>query len=714
MRGAFDSEVRIIVEKLVERGTPLDTTELYNALQRSNSSLKRRPKKTLLASLDRVIDSLRDPNQEDSEAEIENRNPKIDPSADEMNRSLRANLASPAQSNLVTSDSTTAMNTSREMDVPTRSATGEALPKRARRTHEGKLNTDPPDHVSLDDIGGMADVIKQLEKLVARPIQAPEIFASMDFKPSQGVLLHGPPGCGKTMISRALAAELGKPFIEILGPAVVSSMSGESEKALRERFEEAKRQAPCLIFIDEIDAIAPKRDSSYGQMEKRLVAQLLVSMDDLQKEPTKPVIVLAATNRPDSLDPALRRGGRFGSEINIGVPDEEMRRRILQVQLRKKPVAADLDFSALAKMTAGFVGADLTDLVSKAGSRLLDKYFEGLGAQTKELGIVIPRAELRAPEVLSIARLVARTSMPHIPNPPGFEKLALSMDDFIAVLPTITPSSKREGFATVPDVSWDDVGALDEVREALTQAIVWPIQEPELFANLGLTAPSGVLLWGPPGCGKTLLAKAAAAESKANFIAIKGPELLSKFVGDSEAAVRKVFSRARSSIPCVIFFDELDALVPKRDGNGSEAGARVVNALLTELDGTSERKGIYIVAATNRPDTIDPAMLRPGRLGESLFVDVPGPEERVAIFRTLARTKPCEVTPAVEELLRSPACEGYSGADIGALLVKGGANALRRRRGEIDLEDLTEAVKKVKVSIRDAERYRAMKEVLFN
>lgn len=508
------------------------------------------------------------------------------------------------------------------------------------------------------------------------------------------------------MIANAFAAELGVPFISISAPSIVSGMSGESEKALREHFEEARRLAPCLIFIDEIDAITPKRESAQREMEKRIVAQLLTCMDDLALEKTdgKPVIVLAATNRPDSLDAALRRGGRFDKEINMTVPSEPVREQILRALTRKMGLVDDLDFKTLAKRTPGFVGADLNDLVSTAGSTAIKRYLELLKSNSGE-EMDIERADDLSPKVKELRRLIVHAK--ETPLGTEAEVVLVSNADFFTALPKIQPSSKREGFATIPDTTWADIGALSGIRDELATAIVDPIKNPELYASVGITAPTGVLLWGPPGCGKTLLAKAVANESRANFISVKGPELLNKYVGESERAVRQVFVRARSSVPCVIFFDELDALVPRRDDTLSEASARVVNTLLTELDGLgSSRQGIYVIAATNRPDIIDPAMLRPGRLETLLFVNLPSPLERAEILQTLVRKLPV----AFNEDLRGLAeeCEGFSGADLGSLLRRAGYNAIKRR-DTIRLEDFVAAKSFIRPSVTDLKKYEKLR-----
>lgn len=583
---------------------------------------------------------------------------------------------------------------------------GESLPKRRKADHT--IDKSPPTHVSLSDLGGMDEVLQELSDLIILPMTRPQIFTSSKVQPPRGVLLHGPPGCGKTMLANAFAADLGVPFISISAPSVVSGMSGESEKALREHFDEAKKVAPCLIFIDEIDAITPKRESAQREMEKRIVAQLLTCMDDLALEKTdgKPVIVLAATNRPDSLDAALRRGGRFDKEINLTVPSEPVREQILRTLTRKMQLADDLDFKTLAKRTAGFVGADLNDLVSTAGAAAIKRYLELLKANTGEEMEIEGDAESEASEkVKEIRRLIKHAKE----TPIGQETnpVLVSNADFFTALPKIQPSSKREGFATIPDTTWADIGALGGIRDELVTAVVDPIKSPEIYAKVGITAPTGVLLWGPPGCGKTLLAKAVANESRANFISIKGPELLNKYVGESERAVRQVFVRARSSIPCVIFFDELDALVPRRDDALSESSARVVNTLLTELDGLgNNRQGIYIIAATNRPDIIDPAMLRPGRLETLLFVNLPGPSERAEILQTLIRKLPVEFDDRMRALAES--CEGYSGADIGSLLRRAGYSAIKRR-DIIRFEDFVAAKEHVRPSVTDMRKYERLR-----
>jgi ribosome biogenesis ATPase len=545
LQHGLDRDIYQVVRKYLdeknESPLKLRITTIYEYIQRSNSALKRRPKKQIEESIERVIDVLREDESDDEEdemAEIEgdfgNAQSKPagekDRSADWMNKQIVNQWASAGP---VSVPATNGEKTKKRDGAKTN---GERESKRQKKqgSSETKIDTSPPTGVSLADLGGVANIKKQLKEHLVLPLLMPQEYITRKIPIPRGILLHGPPGCGKTVISRAFAATLGVPFIEILGPSVVSGMSGESEKQIREHFERAKEVAPCLIFIDEIDVIAPKRDNAQSQMEKRIVAQLLISMDSLAMEGNdgKPVIVLAASNRPDSLDPALRRGGRFDTEINMGVPNENMREAILKALTRETKLGNDVNFTTLAKKTAGFVGADLKDLVSKAGTWSMDQYREALEQQAAseetEMEIEGSREVEDNSEDQRILRLVKRVRDTDASRPPGFEDTAILMEAFDAVLPTITPSSKREGFATVPDTTWRDVGALEGVREELEMAIVEPIKNPERFRKVGITAATGVLLWGPPGCGKTLLAKAVAAESKANFISVKGPELLNK------------------------------------------------------------------------------------------------------------------------------------------------------------------------------------------
>ncbi|TCD62887.1 hypothetical protein EIP91_006244 [Steccherinum ochraceum] len=609
---------------------------------------------------------------------------------------------------------------------------GSSSSKRSRTAGGGTIAKDyAPPTTRLSDLGGVQPCIEKMLELVAMPLCHPEIYIHTGVQPPRGVLLHGPPGCGKTLLANAIAGELGVPFINISAPSVVSGMSGESEKTLRDTFEEAKRVAPCLLFIDEIDAITPKRESAQREMERRIVAQFLTCMDDMSWEKTdnKPVIVIGATNRPDSLDAALRRAGRFDHEISMGVPDDEARAQILRVLCSKLRLEGDFDFITLAKATPGYVGADLSALTGAAGIIAVKRIFKGISEGTLILPDLLAELNTESDTQMAVDPAVPPDILPStlVPVPPNnrgmFSTLAMAdsspvssiihflrahpdplteaqlaplcitYPDFNLALTQVQPSSKREGFATVPDVTWADVGALHATREELHMAIVQPIKRPELFKAVGIQAACGVLLWGPPGCGKTLLAKAVANESRANFISVKGPELLNKYVGESERAVRQVFSRARASSPCVVFFDELDALVPRRDENMSESSARVVNTMLTELDGLDARKSVYVIAATNRPDMIDPAMCRPGRLDKLLYVDLPSADERAEIMRTMTRNVPLGSTDGENdsgirqslETIARERCEGYSGADLAALVREAGVMALKRMLGRLEL-----------------------------
>lgn len=608
-----------------------------------------------------------------------------------------------------------------------------------------------PPSANLDSLGGMDDVIAQLMELIGLPILHPEIYLSTGVEPPRGVLLHGPPGCGKTSIANALAGELQVPFISVSAPSIVSGMSGESEKKLRDLFDEAKLLAPCLVFFDEIDAITPKRDGgAQREMERRIVAQLLTSMDEMSLEKTngKPVIIIGATNRPDSLDSALRRAGRFDREICLNVPNEVARIHILKKMSQHLKIDGSIDFIKLAKLTPGFVGADLKALITAAGTcaikRIFQEYAELSPLPDNQMDIDQDPADDEqalkntANIIDPIPLSTIQRFIKNFPEPLGDDKLqhlAIKYEDFLMALPTIQPTAKREGFATVPDVTWANVGALSKIRIELNMAIVQPIKRPELYERVGISAPAGVLLWGPPGCGKTLLAKAVANESRANFISIKGPELLNKYVGESERAIRQVFTRARASVPCVIFFDELDALVPRRDTTLSESSSRVVNTLLTELDGLNDRRGIFVIGATNRPDMIDPAMLRPGRLDKTLFIELPNAQEKLDIIKTLKATNGTPIASDVdlEKITSDERCRNFSGADMAALLREASVLALKRSFFKTDMihsvldndldkefedlsvgvlqddvvvemHDFTNALKKIKPSVSDRDR----------
>ncbi|NXC69635.1 NVL protein, partial [Anhinga anhinga] len=535
--------------------------------------------------------------------------------------------------------------------------------------------------VKFEDVGGNDETLKEICKMLIH-VRHPEVYKHLGVVPPRGFLLHGPPGCGKTLLAQAIAGELELPMLKVAATEMVSGVSGESEQKLRELFEQAVSSAPCVLFIDEIDAITPKREVASKDMERRIVAQFLTCMDDLNNvAATTQVLVIGATNRPDSLDPALRRAGRFDREICLGIPDEAAREKILRTLCRKLKLPESFEFHHLARLTPGYVGADLMALCREAAmctvNRVLiksEKQHPGENTAGESMGIGTDILE----ELQRLLDLLKKQD----PLPEEqLQKLCIEMNDFIVALSSVQPSAKREGFVTIPDVTWADIGALEDVREELTMAILAPVRNPEQFKALGLTTPAGVLLAGPPGCGKTLLAKAVANESGLNFISVKGPELLNMYVGESERAVRQVFQRARNSAPCVIFFDEVDALCPRRSDRESGASVRVVNQLLTEMDGLENRQQVFIMAATNRPDIIDPAILRPGRLDKTLYVGLPPPEDRLAILKTITKDgtrPPLDIDVSLEEIAYSQHCDCYTGADLSALVREASICALRQ------------------------------------
>src|SRR3989344_4925542 len=440
--------------------------------------------------------------------------------------------------------------------------------------------------VNYEDIGGLGDEIKKVREMIELPLKHPEIFQKLGIEPPKGVLLHGPPGTGKTLMAKAVASETNSHFILINGPEVITKFYGESEANLRKKFEEAEQNAPSIIFFDEIDAIATKREETKGDVEKRVVAQLLGLMDGLKSRGK--VIVIAATNIPNQLDAALRRPGRFDREIEIGVPDKQGRLEILKIHTRHMPLAKDVSLKDLAKVTHGFVGADLSSLAKEAAMIVLRRILPELKVEGVEEGEPIPA------EIL--------------------EKLQVNQKDFVEALKDVRPSAMREVLVETPDVGWVDIGGMEDVKNKLREAVEWPLKKPEVFKRMGIRPPRGILLYGPPGTGKTLLAKAVAKESEANFILVNGPSLLSKWVGESEKAVREIFRKARQTAPTILFFDEIDALVPRRgSGDNSHAQERVVNQMLTEMDGLESLNDVVVIGATNRPDIVDPALLRQGR-----------------------------------------------------------------------------------------------------
>jgi len=489
--------------------------------------------------------------------------------------------------------------------------------------------------VTYEDIGGLSEAIKKIREMVELPLKYPEIFERLGIEAPKGVLLYGPPGTGKTLLAKAVANETNAAFFSISGPEIMSKYYGESEERLREIFKQAEENAPSIIFIDEIDAIAPKREEVTGEVEKRVVSQLLALMDGLK--PRGRVVVIGATNRPNALDPALRRPGRFDREIEIGVPNKKGRLEILQIHTRGMPLADDVDLERIASITHGFVGADIEALCKEAAIRALRR--------------VIPEIDFEK------EKIPAET----------LNKISVTMNDFMEALKDVEPSAMREVLVEVPSVKWNDIGGLKEAKLELQEAVEWPLKYSEIFERMDARPPKGILLYGPPGTGKTLLAKAVANESEANFISIKGPEVLSKWVGESERAIREVFRKAKQAAPSIIFFDEIDAIAPTR-GSGagdSKVTERVISQLLTEMDGLEELRGVVVIAATNRPDIIDPALLRPGRFDKLLYIPPPDLEARKEILKIHTRRKPLADDVNLDEIAERT--EGYTGADLEAV-----------------------------------------------
>jgi len=504
-----------------------------------------------------------------------------------------------------------------------------------------------PTHLTYEDIGGLRREIGLIREMIELPLRHPELFEKLGIEPPKGVLLHGPPGTGKTMIAKAVANETEANFVSISGPEIMSKFYGESEKHIREIFEEAEKNAPTIIFIDEIDSIAPKREEVTGEVERRVVAQLLSLMDGLKTRGQ--VIVIAATNRPNAIDAALRRGGRFDREIEIGIPDRLGRFDVLQIHTRGMPLAEDMSeetgLREIADMTHGFVGADLSSLCKEAAMHAIRSILPDINIDAD-----IPQ------EIM--------------------EKIVITREDFQNALQNIEPSALREVFIELPAVRWTEIGGLESVKQELIEAVEWPLKYPEAFIAINTRPPKGVLLFGPPGTGKTMLAKAIATESEANFISIKGPELLSKYVGESEKAIRETFRKARQAAPTIIFFDEIDSMVPTR-GTAFDSGVteRIVSQILTEIDGLEELKNVVVVAATNRPDMVDPALLRPGRLERFIYIRPPDLNERELIFNIHLKGKPLASDINVKELAKR--ADGYVGADIEAICHEAAIIALR-------------------------------------
>ncbi|AMM54344.1 CDC48 family AAA ATPase [Pyrococcus kukulkanii] len=610
--------------------------------------------------------------------------------------------------------------------------------------------------VTYEDIGGLKDVIEKIREMIELPLKHPELFEKLGIEPPKGVLLYGPPGTGKTLLAKAVANEANAYFIAINGPEIMSKYYGESEERLREVFKEAEENAPAIIFIDEIDAIAPKRSEVTGEVEKRVVAQLLALMDGLKSRGK--VIVIGATNRPDALDPALRRPGRFDREIEVGVPDKQGRKEILQIHTRGMPIEPDFRkgdvLKALEEIKKDEKFKDVIDkaiervkasreeeipkvlkeisedLYNEVKAKLIDYLLEELAEVTHGFVGADLAALAREAAMAALRRLIREGKIDFeaetIPRE-VLDELKVTRKDFYEALKMVEPSALREVLIEVPNVHWDDIGGLEDVKQELREAVEWPLKYPEAFRAYGITPPKGILLYGPPGTGKTLLAKAVATESEANFIAVRGPEILSKWVGESEKNIREIFRKARQAAPTVIFIDEIDAIAPRRGTDVNRVTDRIINQLLTEMDGLVENSGVVVIAATNRPDIIDPALLRPGRFDRLILVPAPDEKARLEIFKVHTRNMPLAKDVDLKELAKRT--EGYTGADIAAVCREAAMIAMRRaleqgilkegmkadeirRIAKVTMKDFEEALKKIgpSVSKETMEYYRRIQE----
>ena len=574
------------------------------------------------------------------------------------------------------------------------------LPKNKTPISINSTNTFNPEKflyeptIKLNSLGGMNEIIQRITELISNPLNYYSAYKELNTLPIKGLLLCGPPGCGKTTLAYGIGGQFGIPFYKITGPDIISSLSGESEQIIRNLFNEVTQSAPSILFIDEIETIIGRREAANKEMERRIVAQIMTCIDDInekQFELNAPVFIIGATSKPEFIDSSMRRSGRFDVEIHIGFPSVEMREEMLKSITKKNKISPKINFAEIAKKTPGYLAADLQSLCRAAGHNAINRLIKN----EKENNKINNETNEKDEEII-----VNKNDISIEENDEKIKNLYIEQEDFALALTQIQPTSKREGFSTIPNVTWENVGGLKDLREELYYDIVLPIINPQKLKLVGISKAAGVLLYGPPGCGKTLLAKAVANEAKANFISIKGPELLNKYVGESERAIRSLFIRAKNSSPCIIFFDELDALVPKRSNENNNSGERVVNQLLTEMDGLEDRKQIFIIAATNRPDIIDPAMLRPGRLDKLLYVPLPDYENRCAILDTITKNLKLEMDVDFEKIYKDKRIEGFSGADIASLVREAQLHALKRLNQK---EKENEEIKDFKINMSDFE-----------
>ncbi|KAF5661277.1 hypothetical protein FHETE_8510 [Fusarium heterosporum] len=727
LRQGLDRDVYQVLKKLEDAndGKPFKTTSsVYEAIKRSNSSLSRQKKRPLEDSIDRVLQFRKEELGEssDSEAELEEP-PKPDDDRFLLNRQMTKLWHTPAPTPASQDNAPQTTNEgSRTVKKRRVQEDGAATPKGAltdqdavstekqekaptkKTTKSSRYKVEHP--TDAVHIAGVHDIYTELWRQIHPVLKRPELYALSNFRKVPGMLLSGPPGIGKKALIRFLASKIEVPIVSLTG---CFDDPERVERSLNDAVEEAMKIAPCIVLIENIDwYMSNPGGTGHSDAQRRNVIQFMRQMRRLEMEQDKDrhILAMATTSKLTDVDPAVLKTGLLERTIQMRIPDSDARQDILKLVTRDIAMSETVNFAELSKITHGFVASDLVNVitlaqqvsVARSQNAQCDKHFE------------LPSDQF--PDLMELAD----EQPPEFPSEP--EVYSLTQEDFTTAIKSFVPILRKEGFTVIPNISWDQVGALDAARDQLNMSIIGPIKDPELYRRAGLGRPAGCLLWGPPGCGKTLVAQAVANEAQASFILINGPELLNKYVGESERAVRELFNRARSSTPCILFFDEMDSLVPKRDSASTEAGTRVVNALLTELDGVQDRTGVYVIGTTNRPDMIDPAMLRPGRLNVRLFIDLPTADERVDILRAIYRTKHAAATPAelerLEPVARDPRCNDFSGADLGGLHVTAAESALRRylkkekSESGIDAVDWERALSTTQRSVSNPETYRKL------